>query len=116
MGSFQQGVIGESIAEGFLRLNGYQILEKRYKTPVGEIDLIVQHQNVIACIEVKVRKTIGDGLHVVSPAQQRRIMDAYLHYIQEQPQLGLRPVRFDVVVCAPGAAPLHLQNAFGENL
>lgn len=114
IGSFQKGILGESVAEGFLKLKGHEIVEKRYKTPYGEIDIISRYKNMIVCTEVKVRKTIGDGLHVVSSSQKRRVMDAYLHFIQHNPCFDNLISRFDVVVCAPGAAPLHLENAFGE--
>ena len=37
--SYETGVAAEELAGNYLRLKGYEILEKRYKTPVGEIDL-----------------------------------------------------------------------------
>ncbi len=114
LNSFQIGLSGESIAIGHLQLNGYQILETRYKTIDGEIDIIAINKNMLVCIEVKVRKTIEDALYAISQRQQQRIMQTYFHYIQIFPKLQELAVRFDVIVCAPGTTPEHIQNAFGE--
>ena len=46
---------GETLAAWFLRLKGYRILESRYKTPVGEIDLIARRWGTTVFVEVKSR-------------------------------------------------------------
>ena len=43
---------GEFWAALFLQLQGYRIIGKRVKTPVGEIDLIARRGDTIAIVEV----------------------------------------------------------------
>lgn len=110
--SYKRGLDGEAVAIAFLKLKGYNILETRYRTMYGEIDLIAQQDEVLVCVEVKTRQTLYDGLHAVQPVQQGRIMNAYLYFIQTYPSYASFPVRFDVMVCVPNLKPIHIQNAF----
>src|SRR5687768_17011651 len=50
---------GETLAAWFLRLQGYRILETRYKTPIGEIDLIARRWGTTVFVEVKSRRDAG---------------------------------------------------------
>ncbi len=54
------GDIGEKIARGYLKKQGYQILEQNYQKPWGEIDIITQKNKEIIFIEVKTR-TVSEG-------------------------------------------------------
>ena len=49
------GKTGESLAASFLRLKGYKILDKNFRTRHGEIDLICQYQKEVIFVEVKTR-------------------------------------------------------------
>jgi putative endonuclease len=55
------GLYGEQLAEKFLLQKGYQILDKRFQTRFGEIDLIVGKDDTIAFVEVKTRTTDACG-------------------------------------------------------
>ncbi|HEX2524963.1 MAG TPA: YraN family protein [Geminicoccus sp.] len=105
--------IGRS-AEGraalWLRLKGWQILERRFRTPVGEIDLVARRGRVVAFVEVKARPTRDAGLEAVGAKQRRRwrrAADAWLARHPAQQQLTLR---FDLIVIVPWRLPFHLQN------
>jgi putative endonuclease len=68
----KRGRRAEWLAEWFLRLKGYQILEKRAKTRVGEIDIIARKGHLIAIVEVKQRQSLEAGLNAVpQPAWER---------------------------------------------
>lgn len=103
---------GEILAAWFLRLKGYRILESRYKTPVGEIDLIARRFGVTVFVEVKSRQ----GRHLEGEALMavniRRIVRAAEYYISRHPALVARPLRFDVIFLAPRMWPRHVMNAF----
>ena len=58
--AFNTGLSAESRAAAFLVAKGYRILVRRFRTPVGEIDIIARRFNTIAFVEVKARATL-DG-------------------------------------------------------
>ena len=51
--AYEQGHAAESIAAFYLMLRGYRILKRRYKTPVGEIDIIAKKDSALHFVEVK---------------------------------------------------------------
>ena len=72
----QSGRAAETIALWFLRLKGYRLLAWRYKSPMGEIDLIMRRGEVTAFIEVKARATRDKAVESVTAYQSRRISAA----------------------------------------
>lgn len=55
----QKGAIGEDIALGFLERKGYSLIERNFRKPWGEIDLIMEKGRTVHFIEVKaVERTI----------------------------------------------------------
>jgi putative endonuclease len=107
-----RGRRAETLAAWFLRLKGYRVLDRRYKTPVGEIDLVVRRGRQIAFVEVKVRETHGEGLLAVGPASRRRISRAAQLWLAAHPPAVGLALRFDVVVAVPRRWPRHLPGAF----
>ena len=59
--AYRSGVLAEAIVATLLRLKGHRIVAQRYKTPVGEIDLVALKGKRLAFIEVKRRKTREDA-------------------------------------------------------
>lgn len=110
--AYSFGLQGESVAVALLKLNNYEILNTRYRTPYGEIDIIARSDKMIVCVEVKARHTLNASMHAIGHQQRKRIMNAYLHFIQTYREYANDPVRFDVIVCAPNSKPLHIQHAF----
>lgn len=55
------GIIGEAMAINFLKERGFELLEKNFRTKLGEIDLIVKKDNKISFIEVKTRVGLSKG-------------------------------------------------------
>ena len=58
---FLRFVVEETLAGRADRLKGYAIVARRYKTPVGEIDMVALKGKRLAFIEVKRRKTQEDA-------------------------------------------------------
>ncbi|HET7716397.1 MAG TPA: YraN family protein [Bauldia sp.] len=102
----------ELIAAWFLRLKLYRVLARRYRTPVGEIDLIVRRGRTIAFVEVKQRPSEGEGFEAVRPAAARRIARAADFWLGAHPAAVGLDCRFDIVVAIPGRRPRHLVSAF----
>ena len=69
--SYARGVRAEEAAAQYLGQRGYEILCKRYKTKFGEIDLIVQKDNIICFVEVKMRGDIAQALESVTSRIQK---------------------------------------------
>lgn len=83
MNSYYKGIFTEYLAIIILFLKGYRILERRYKTKYGEIDIITKKGNNIIAIEVKARfKNIETTEHV-SKHQINRIKNAINYYISK---------------------------------
>ena len=59
--AYRSGVFAETLAALLLRLKGHRVVARRYKTPVGEIDLVALKGKRLAFIEVKRRKTAEDA-------------------------------------------------------
>lgn len=74
--AWRRGRGAEALAVASLRCRGYRLLTRRYRTKVGEVDLIARRGTVLALIEVKARARFSDGLAAISGRQQRRIVKA----------------------------------------
>ena len=100
--SNQLGVWGESLAAGYLREHGYEVLEANFRSRFGEIDLIARKGGYVAFVEVKLRRSdrYGRAAEQVDGRKQQRLMLAARSYLALHPQEC--PMRFDVVeVYAP---------------
>jgi len=112
--AYRRGHAGERLAALRLMLTGYRILARRYRTKVGEIDLIARRGKVVAFIEVKRRHALAAGLEAVTPQARLRIRRAAEAYIMRNPALAERVLRFDVMVVTPWAWPRHIVDAWRD--
>lgn len=67
--ALRKGAIAEYRAALALILKGYRILAFRYRTKLGEIDIIARKGDLVACIEVKARANLDSAIIAVSPSQ-----------------------------------------------
>ncbi len=109
---YQKGLQAEFLAKLYLRLKGYRVLAERYKTPLGEIDLVVARGKRLAFVEVKRRKTTADAVEAIHARNQSRIRRAAELYLQQHPEYTGWEMGFDALVMAPGAWPRYIQNAW----
>jgi len=111
------GKWGEEQALGYLRRQGMRILQRNFRTPVGEIDIIARQRKELVFIEVKTRRGISFGYpqDAVNARKQRQIIRTAQWFLQQEKIENLQP-RFDVVaiLCqSDGRAQIqHLPNAF----
>jgi putative endonuclease len=110
--AFRLGVSAESRAALFLAAKGYRTLAKRWKTPVGEIDLVVKRGELVVFVEVKARAKLDDAAEAVLPRQKRRIIAAAEAWLAAHPEHAGYDLRFDAVLVAPGKLPQHIVSAF----
>lgn len=78
------GNICEDTAVGFLKECGYKILERNYRTPLGEIDVIAKDGNAIVFIEVKSRSSslFGPPCLRITKKKKRHIINTALSYLK----------------------------------
>jgi putative endonuclease len=106
------GRLAEHVAAGYLRLKGYRIVSRRYRTPVGEVDLVARRGAVIAFVEVKMRANPDDAVAAIGPEARRRIAAAAEVYLATHPEFANLDHRFDAVIIAPWSRPWHIVAAW----
>ena len=110
----RSGHAGERIAAFRLRLSGYRILARRFRTPVGEIDLVARRGGVLAFVEVKRRDESAAALEAVTPRSRQRIRRAAELFLRRHPALAGLGLRFDIIVVTPWAWPRHITDAWRD--
>ena len=103
---------GEALAAWFLRLKLYRVVQRRYKTPVGEIDLIATRFGTTVFIEVKARSKPVVEAEALQAVNRSRITRAAQYWLARHPNKAQTNFRFDVIFLAPGRWPRHVINAF----
>lgn len=112
--AYRRGDRAELLCLWLLRLKGYRILARRYRTPVGEVDLIARRGKVVAAVEVKARADFAAAGEAIGARQRRRIVRGLTHFLASRPNLAMLSPRFDVMLVAPGRLPVHLVDAWRE--
>lgn len=107
-----QGIMAEGAAEIFLRAKGYKIIERRYRTKVGEVDIIALDGDYVVFVEVKARPTLDEALFSITPKMRGRISEAAMAFLAEHPNYTMRPMRFDVMAVKLPFTIRHMENAF----
>ncbi|MGI9365100.1 MAG: YraN family protein [Rhizobiaceae bacterium] len=110
--AYRKGKRAEMFAALALRLKGYRIAAKRFKTPVGEVDLIARKGKVVVFVEVKARSTVSATLDSVGPSAMKRIEAAGNWWLSQQPDAADLNWRFDIVSVVPGKWPIHHKNVW----
>ncbi|MGC0371358.1 MAG: hypothetical protein DGJ47_000044 [Rickettsiaceae bacterium] len=89
----------------------YVPLKRRYKTKVGEIDLVMRRMNKLVFVEVKARRK---GMHenIISYVQQKRIKRAAELFIIRHPRYNGYDIRFDLALVKPYSLPKIIKSAW----
>jgi putative endonuclease len=92
------GKAGEEMAFRKIKKLGYKCLERNYRCPLGEIDLIARHGDCLVFIEIKTRKgrNIAYAKEAVNLRKKRQISKTALYYMKENNCCDSKS-RFDVV-------------------
>jgi putative endonuclease len=93
------GKSGENLASSELESRGYAIVERRYRTRFGEIDIIARDGETLVFVEVrrKSHDNCGSAVESIGPEKQRRVVRMAVDYLARSGLHGKCPVRFDVV-------------------
>lgn len=110
--AFRLGLSAESRAAAYLVAKGYRIVARRWRSPVGEVDIIARRKQVLVFVEVKARARLDDAAESVTERQQRRIAAAAAAWLAQHPEDAMSDIRFDAMLVAPRSLPRHIQAAF----
>ena len=92
------GASGEELAAAHLRSQGFAILERNFRCPLGELDLVARKGLLIVFAEVKTRRSEerGSPETAVTARKQRKIVKLAHFYLKQKNLYHLQP-RFDVI-------------------
>ena len=110
--AFRTGISAESRAAALLIAKGVRILARRWRSPLGEIDIVARRRRLLVFAEVKARSTIDEAAESVNVRQRRRIAAAAEIWLAANPDDSIRDIRFDAILVAPGKIPQHIAAAF----
>jgi putative endonuclease len=110
--AYRRGHRGEWLAALALAVKGYRVLARRFKTPVGEIDIIARRGDLVVIVEVKVRPTLVLAMEAIASQSERRIEAAADIWLSRQRDFGQLAIRYDMVAVLPWRWPVHVENVF----
>jgi putative endonuclease len=111
----RRGRQAERVAAWRLRLAGYRIVARNFRSPVGEIDLIARRGHTLVFVEVKIRTGHGTAAWSISSRQQRRVRRAAEAFLATRPELATFSLRFDAILLSPWRMPEHVMDAWRDS-
>ena len=116
LGAYRRGHRSEWLAAAALMAKGYRIVARRYRTRLGEIDLIARRGDLVAIVEVKARPTLAAAMDAIGGMSERRIEAAADMWLARQRDYARLSMRFDMVAVLPWRWPVHVPDVFrGRN-
>lgn len=111
LSAYAKGVLGEERALTYLEKKGMVLLQRRYHSPFGEIDLVMLDGDVIAAVEVKLREQSAEnaGFAAITATKRRRLEQTARYYLAEHGET--RMLRFDALEITPSGIR-YLPDAF----
>ena len=93
------GAAAERAASAYLERAGLSLLARNYRSPFGEIDLIMQHDGTLVFVEVRFRARLdyGTPAETVDARKQSRLRATAEHFLQQDRRASKQPCRFDIV-------------------
>ena len=108
----RRGRWAESLCAGWLRLKGYSVLARRYRSAMGEIDIVARRGGALVFVEVKARLSVEAALQAVGARQRGRISRAASLFVAAHPGLAGLTMRYDLMIVVPWRPPRHVRSAW----
>ncbi|MGE5242316.1 MAG: YraN family protein [Bacteroidota bacterium] len=82
-----------------LQRQGLTLATRNYRSPHGEIDLVMQERDTLVFVEVRYRRRadFGTPAETVDARKQARLRATAEHYLQHTPRASKKACRFDIV-------------------
>ena len=111
-----RGADAERTAAEHLARAGLRLLARNYRSPRGEIDLVMREGATLVFVEVRYRSRsdYGHAAETVDRRKQARLRATAEHFLQHRSRCP-GPCRFDIVAVTPGSEGPRvewLRNAF----
>jgi putative endonuclease len=108
----QLGQRGEDLAAAWYAARRYRVLDRNWRCPLGEIDLVVARRRTVVICEVKTRTSAAFGVPAlaVTPAKQRRLRRLAAAWLRTH-RIRRGDLRFDVVAITGTDVEVY-ENAF----
>ena len=107
--NYYLGLLAEHLAILFYTLGGYWLLKHRFKTPLGELDLIFIKGRQLFFVEVKFRSSDYDDV-LCTTSQQRRLVRAAEIFLLQSPKYREFAIQFDFILIKPWHWPRKVAN------
>jgi len=109
----KKGALYEEQAAAFLKEAGYEILDRNWACPMGELDIVARKGETVAFVEVRGRSSAEYGLpsETLNRSKRAKIIKTAMAYIKAR-SLRADTFRFDFVGIGPGRDPEHIEDAF----
>jgi putative endonuclease len=103
------GERGEAMACDELASRGYAIVERRYRTRFGEIDVIANDGDTLVFVEVKTKtdSSFSDPVESVTKRKQQRLVSMAEQFVAHRGITEMR-CRFDVVTVDISVTPAKI--------
>jgi putative endonuclease len=116
-GTTEKGRLAEDLALNFLKNEGLSVIVRNYRSPQGEIDLIMQDRDTTIFVEVRSRagSKILDTIETIDQGKQNRIILTSQHYLQNAERGSTPYYRFDVILISGRSVKENIEwikNAF----
>lgn len=110
------GLQGEAVAERWLRIRGWRVVQRRFRNGHRDIDLVVEREGTVAFVEVKARRGgwCGGPVEAVNWRKRRELVRSASIWIDRYGRRG-ESYRFDVIgviIDGRGVRVRHVENAF----
>jgi len=110
-----KGKEGELLVAQHLKKQGYHLIAQNYRKRFGEVDLIVQKDDILAFVEVKWRHNpLVDPAELIGPSKQKKIISIAKEFLSKHTYSEI-VCRFDVALIEETNNSINLQyipNAF----
>lgn len=93
------GAWAEALALTHLQRQGLELITRNFRCRLGELDLVMEHDQMLVFVEVRLRVNprFGNGAESVTLTKQRKLVRAAGMFLARHPHYQNRRARFDVV-------------------
>lgn len=113
----EKGRLGEAAAAEYLVSEGWTIVERNWRCPAGELDIVALREEDLAFVEVKTVDAYGpeSAARLLGPAKRRHIVESSKYFLALKREYNRMRPRYDVILVRGSAVCRHIPQAFLEH-